>query len=115
MLNGLILGESLLNDAMAIVLCHVLGHYFTDSASAVVSDSLSENTAVVQAFVNLVVVFFGSTAVGIIIASFNALLEKFAPSIHSHPQMETALFVLISYSSYLTAQVSLISRPFNSF
>ena len=94
-----------MNDAMAIVMCQCIEHYFTDSASAAVSESLSEEAAILKAFLNFAYIFFGSTAVGAGVGAINALLEKFAPSVHSHPGMETGLFMLISYSSYLTAQV----------
>ena len=33
MLNGLILGESLLNDAMAIVMCHAINDFNATSAA----------------------------------------------------------------------------------
>ena len=40
MLNGLILGESLLNDAMAIVMCHTINDFNATSAAHGEEDAL---------------------------------------------------------------------------
>ena len=98
MLNGLILGESLLNDAMAIVMCHTINDFNATSAAHGEEDALL--MAVGSFFIN----FFGSMGVGVLVAASNALLAKFAPSIQQNPAMETGIFILLSYSSYLVAQ-----------
>jgi NhaP-type Na+/H+ or K+/H+ antiporter len=50
-------------------------------------------------------IFLGSFLIGSIIGCVNALLTKFT-KIGQHPGLETALFMLISYSAFLASEAA---------
>merc|ERR1719233_363737 len=106
MINSLVLGESLLNDAVAIVLCGAIEDY-----SALYLKG-SPDTFEVEAFLrtigNFFVIFLGSIGLGALIGVLTSLLTKFT-RIRDFHLLETSLFFLMSYSSYLLAEICQMS------
>ena len=103
LLNGLVLGESLLNDAVSIVLCGALEDY-----SALIVDGEPDSFQVAAFFwtiVNFFTIFLGSLAIGASIGIITALITKFT-KIRDLSLLETSIFFLLSYSSYLIAEIA---------
>ncbi|UMM40517.1 hypothetical protein L5515_017117 [Caenorhabditis briggsae] len=96
-LFALIFGESALNDAVAIVLSEVIENFSTSSEAITLHDFGS-------AIAGFAGVFFGSLMLGFGIGCMNAFLTKMT-LISEHPLLESSLFVLISYISFLVAEV----------
>ncbi|KAM5180368.1 sodium/hydrogen exchanger 7 isoform 2-T2 [Mantella aurantiaca] len=98
-LYALLFGESVLNDAVAIVL----------SSSIVAYQPTGENmhTFDAAAFFKSVGVFVGifsgSFAMGVVTGVSTALVTKFT-KLHCFPLLETALFFLLSWSTFLLAE-----------
>ena len=94
---SLIFGESILNDVVSIILAQQIEKYARPS---------SEDFNLVQFFRalgNFTMVFSESLLFGCIMGFFNAILTKFT-HIRQHHNLETALFILISYSTFLAAE-----------
>ena len=106
MMNSLVLGESLLNDAVAIVLCGAIQDY-----SALYLKG-NPDTFEVEAFFrtigNFLIIFLGSIGLGALIGVMTSMLTKFT-RIKDYHMLETSLFFLMSYSSYLIAEVCQMS------
>ncbi|CAI5456334.1 unnamed protein product [Caenorhabditis angaria] len=96
-LFALIFGESALNDAVAIVLSQVIENFSTASEAITLHD-------VGQAVAGFGGVFFGSLTLGFGIGCLNAFVTKMT-LIAEHPLLESSLFVLISYISFLLGEV----------
>ncbi|XP_075379364.1 sodium/hydrogen exchanger 7 isoform X1 [Mycteria americana] len=98
-LYALLFGESVLNDAVAIVL----------SSSIVAYQPTGENTHAFDAaaFFKSVGVFLGifsgSFMMGAVTGVVTALISKFT-KLHCFPLLETALFFLMSWSTFLLAE-----------
>ena len=105
MLNGLVLGESLLNDAVAIVLCDSIEEY---EHAALTTGGGFEAAALASTVARFFMIFLGSVLLGGFIGCATALLTKFS-SLREAPLLETSLFFLMSYSSYLLAEISSMS------
>lgn len=105
-LNGLVLGESLLNDAVAIVLVGSLEDYgkLFDTQE---SDA-TQVVAIFRAILHFFSIFFGSIGLGSLLGVLTAILTKYT-HIREHPVLETSLFFVLSYSSYLLAEVAQMS------
>jgi sodium/hydrogen exchanger 8 len=89
-----VFGESVLNDAVAIVLYRtVVG--FLDA-------ELNAGTFFL-AILKFVYIFIGSIIVAVIIGLLNAILFKYT-SLYKMPVMETVILVLYAYFSYLIAE-----------
>ena len=73
-LNGLILGESLLNDAVAVVLSNAIENYIRVSLNQGDSFEWQAMLTTLLKFLNLV---FGSVFLGFLISALTALLTKF--------------------------------------
>jgi sodium/hydrogen exchanger-like protein 6/7 len=97
-LYALVFGESCLNDAVAIVLSGIVDTYSSGSATVV------DLGAVLSATGNFLFVFFGSLLLGSSIGCVNALITKFT-GICDFPLLESSLFILLSYLSFLLAEV----------
>lgn len=98
-LYALLFGESVLNDAVAIVL----------SSSIVAYQPTGENThtfdaaAFFKSVGVFVGIFSGSFAMGVCTGVATALVTKFT-KLHCFPLLETALFFLLSWSTFLLAE-----------
>eukprot|EP00095_Tigriopus_kingsejongensis_P007072 maker-scaffold912_size81766-snap-gene-0.17 protein:Tk07072 transcript:maker-scaffold912_size81766-snap-gene-0.17-mRNA-1 annotation:"sodium hydrogen exchanger 7 isoform x2" len=101
MLNGLVLGESLLNDAVAIVLCSAIEEYAKVSLNG---GDLFEVNALILTLIKFVTIVFGSIGLGAFIGCLTAVMTKFT-RLKDFPLLETSLFTLMSYSSYLFAEI----------
>ncbi|XP_031588367.1 sodium/hydrogen exchanger 9-like isoform X1 [Oreochromis aureus] len=97
-LHMLLFGESVLNDAVAIVLTHAITTY-TQMDAGLIFDP----TAFLHAFVFFLGVLIGSFLLGLIFTVITALLTKFT-RLHENPLLETSVFFLLSWSSYLSAE-----------
>ncbi|XP_029955547.1 sodium/hydrogen exchanger 9-like isoform X1 [Salarias fasciatus] len=96
-LYSLLFGESVLNDAVAVVLTHAIVTYQQTGAGHVFDHI---------AFFRSVGLFLGvlvaSVLLGFIFAVITALLTKFT-RLWENPLLETSVFVLLSWSSFLSA------------
>ncbi|XP_063809138.1 sodium/hydrogen exchanger 7 isoform X3 [Pseudophryne corroboree] len=98
-LYALLFGESVLNDAVAIVL----------SSSIVAYQPTGENThtfdaaAFFKSVGVFVGIFSGSFAMGVCTGVSTAIVTKFT-KLHCFPLLETALFFLLSWSTFLLAE-----------
>ncbi|XP_034416460.1 sodium/hydrogen exchanger 9-like isoform X1 [Cyclopterus lumpus] len=102
-LHALLFGESVLNDAVAIVLTHAITTYSQMGAGHVFNPS---------AFFISVGYFLGLLAssflLGFIFTVITALLTKFT-RLCENPLLETSVFLLLSWSSFLSAEASGLS------
>ncbi len=105
MLNGLILGESLINDAVAIVLCSSIEEY---SKVSLQGGEVFEADAMVLTCLKFFTIFAGSVLLGAAVGSITALMTKFT-QLKDSPLLETSLFSLMSYTSYLLAEICSMS------
>ena len=101
MLNGLILGESLLNDAVALVLCKSIEDY---SRLSLTQGEAVEPQVLFLTVLSFFTILMGSVALGSFIGALTAILTKFT-HLQDFPLLETSLFFLMSYSSYLLAEI----------
>ena len=99
--SGLILGESLLNDAVAIVLCGSIEEYSKMSMS---KGNVIETKALLLTILRFFTIFIGSVGLGALIGTLTALLTKYT-NLKDFPLLETSLFFLMSYCSYLIAEI----------
>lgn len=96
-LYTVIFGESILNDAIAIVLFETAQNYKTGAdAGKLTVLSLFESIG------TFLLVFFGSLALGLIIGLATSLLLKFT-HVRRDPKIESCLVFLIAYASYFFA------------
>ncbi|XP_042190443.1 sodium/hydrogen exchanger 7 isoform X1 [Callorhinchus milii] len=95
-LYALLFGESVLNDAVAIIL-----------SSSIVAYQPAGETFDTAAFFKSVGIFLGifsgSFAMGAVTGVMTALVTKFT-KLHCFPLLETALFFLMSWSTFLLAE-----------
>uniref|UniRef100_A0A7E4VE29 Sodium/hydrogen exchanger n=1 Tax=Panagrellus redivivus TaxID=6233 RepID=A0A7E4VE29_PANRE len=96
-LYALVFGESALNDAVAIVMASIIDTY---TGSSDTFDLPAVGFAVWSFFY----VFTGSLVLGCAIGCINALITKFT-SLHEFPNLETGMFILLSYVSFILAEV----------
>ncbi|KAI6204584.1 Sodium/hydrogen exchanger [Aphelenchoides besseyi] len=96
-LYALVFGESALNDAVAIVLAGIVESYSTSSTAFTFME-------IPFAAFDFGYVFCGSFFLGSVIGCTNALITKFT-QICEFPLLESALFILLSYISFLLAEV----------
>ncbi|KAH7051262.1 Sodium/hydrogen exchanger family-domain-containing protein [Macrophomina phaseolina] len=92
-LYTVIFGESILNDAIAIVLFETAQRY---------KDAAGESLTIITLFESIgifLLVFFGSLIIGLIIGVLTSLLLKFT-YVRRFPKIESCLVILIAYLSY---------------
>jgi solute carrier family 9 (sodium/hydrogen exchanger), member 6/7 len=92
-LYTIIFGESILNDAIAIVIFETAQKYKKGEASKLGLLSFFEGTGI------FLLVFFGSLLIGVLVGVLTALLLKFT-YIRRYPKIESCLIVLIAYATY---------------
>jgi len=105
-LHALVFGESVLNDAVAIVMVESIKDYEENVATCRLSgDPCDYNWwHLLKAILDFFGIFSASFLVGSLMGCVTALLTKFT-QIRQHPLLETTLFVLMSYSTFLLAEV----------
>ncbi|XP_056894750.1 sodium/hydrogen exchanger 7 isoform X1 [Takifugu flavidus] len=98
-LYALLFGESVMNDAVAIVLSSSIVAYQPRGANTHMFDASAFFTSV-GVFLGI---FSGSFAMGAVTGVVTALVTKFT-KLHCFPLLETALFFLMSWSTFLLAE-----------
>ncbi|XP_068262484.1 sodium/hydrogen exchanger 9 [Nyctibius grandis] len=99
-LYTLLFGESVLNDAVAIVLTYSISIY-----SPKENPNVFDAAAFFQSVGNFLGIFAGSFAMGSSYAVVTALLTKFT-KLCEFPMLETGLFFLLSWSAFLSAETA---------
>lgn len=99
-LYALVFGESVLNDAVAIVLSGAIQNYGEHYSKT----GDFETHAFIHALKDFLFVFFFSLVVGTFMGCATSLMTKFT-KVREFPLLETVLFVLMSYSTFLIAEV----------
>jgi len=99
-LYALVFGESVMNDAVALVLSKSVETYDTAAGR-----EAFDTPAFFAAVANFVGVFAGSFIIGVFFGFACALCTKFT-AIRDYPLLETTLFFILSYSSFLAAEAS---------
>ncbi|XP_016845290.1 sodium/hydrogen exchanger 7 isoform X7 [Nasonia vitripennis] len=102
-LYALVFGESVLNDAVAIVLSGAIQNYGERYLTP--GSNKFELVAFFQAMGDFVGIFSLSLFIGATMGCITALLTKFT-RVRDFPLLESALFVLMSYSTFLIAEAS---------
>lgn len=105
-LHALVFGESVLNDAVAIVFVEALKDFEENVATCRHNDSTCDFNwwHLFKAILDFFGIFGASFLVGSLMGCVTALLTKFT-HIKKHPLLESTLFVLMSYSTFLLAEV----------
>jgi len=105
-LYALVFGESVLNDAVAIVFVEALKDFEENVNGGCKTLEICEYNAwhLVKAILDFFGIFSASFLVGSLMGCITALLTKFT-HIRQHPLLESTLFVLMSYSTFLLAEV----------
>ncbi|CDQ93051.1 unnamed protein product [Oncorhynchus mykiss] len=99
-LYALMFGESVLNDAVAIVLSSSIGAYQPAGDNSHTFDA----TAMIKSFGVFLGVFSGSLALGVATGVMTALISFCFTKLRDFPLLETALFFLMSWSTFLLAE-----------
>jgi len=89
-----VFGESVLNDAVAIVLFDTVKTFFTSAITF---------SSIVIAVLDFARIFLGSIAVAIVIGIIAALTFKWT-DLYKYPRTEAVLIILFAYQSYLMAE-----------
>lgn len=92
-LNMLVFGESILNDAIAIVL--------TTTVSQIPNTDTSD--AIAFAFKTFFTMFFASAGIGMVFALTSALLLKHV-DLRKHPSLEFGFMLVFTYAPYVLAE-----------
>ncbi|XP_057291226.1 sodium/hydrogen exchanger 8-like [Hydractinia symbiolongicarpus] len=87
LLNMLVFGESILNDAVAIVL----------------TKAVLNSGTVFESVIAFIKIFFGSAGVGVAFALISALILKHV-DLRQHPSLELGMMVVFSYAPYELAE-----------
>ena len=99
-LYTVIFGESILNDAIAIVLFETAQKYIGQNPNAK-QQSLGI-ISLFEAIAQFLLVFFGSLVIGVVVGILTTLALKFT-LIRRFPKLESCLVILIAYGSYFFA------------
>eukprot|EP00871_Galdieria_phlegrea_P005413 jgi/Galph1/5873/GphlegSOOS_G4516.1 len=91
-LHFLVFGESVLNDAVAIVLYHLFSSMLTP-----------DRPSSITPFLQFIEIFFGSAAIGFINAAVTALILKYT-KLFKYPTLEISLYFLLAFFPYLLCE-----------
>lgn len=94
-LNMLVFGESILNDAIAIVL--------TNTALESNNPSMNTGEAIVLGIERFCLMFFASAGIGVVFALLSALLLKHV-DLRKNPSLEFAMMLVFTYGPYVLAE-----------
>lgn len=94
-LNMLVFGESILNDAIAIVL--------TNAALESNNPLMSTGEAIVIGIQRFCLMFFASALIGVVFALISALLLKHV-DLRKNPSLEFAMMLVFTYGPYVLAE-----------
>lgn len=94
-LNMLVFGESILNDAIAIVL--------TTAALEANNPLMSTGEAIVMGINRFCLMFFGSAGIGVLFALVSALLLKHV-DLRKNPSLEFGMMLVFTYAPYVLAE-----------
>lgn len=97
-LNMLVFGESILNDAVSIVLATTI----IQAASPGMA-SISAGEAVIHGIGRFFLMFFASAAIGVVFALTAALLFKYV-DLRKNPSLEFAMILVFTYAPYGLAE-----------
>ncbi|XP_066965843.1 sodium/hydrogen exchanger 6 isoform X4 [Macrobrachium rosenbergii] len=97
-LYALVFGEAVLNDAVAIVLSGAIEGYGSNSGGF-------ETSAFFKAIWDFLVTFSMSLFIGSFMGCITAIITKFT-RLKDFPNLETSLFFLMSYSTFLMAEAA---------
>ncbi len=98
-LYTVIFGESILNDAIAIVLFETAQRYITRTGDGASTQGNLTLLTLFEAIGIFLAVFFGSLLIGVIVGIGTALSLKYT-LVRRFPKLESCLIVLIAYASY---------------
>ena len=101
-LYTVIFGESILNDAIAIVLYETAQKYIPTSSDSETAHDHLNALKVFEAIGTFLLVFFGSLVIGIIVGVLTALGLKYT-HVRRFSKIESCLVILIAYASYFFA------------
>ncbi|KAF2841421.1 sodium/hydrogen exchanger 8 /H(+) exchanger 8 [Patellaria atrata CBS 101060] len=104
-LYTVIFGESILNDAIAIVLFETAQKYASDHAGDSSDGSSEKSLTVFSLFESIgifLLVFFGSLIIGLVVGIGTSLLLKFT-YVRRFPKTESCIVILIAYACYFFA------------
>lgn len=100
-LFALVFGESILNDAVSIVLTHSIDQFSIIYGR---NPTYPITSILWNCVYNFISMFLTSCLIGFLFGIITSLTTKFA-KLTETPLLETSLLVLMSYSSFLTAEV----------
>lgn len=101
-LYAIVFGESVLNDAVAMVITRTLEDY--EESTKLNSVPTPAYQIFFSSFGEFILIFTGSFLIGAVMGCVTAMMTKFT-KIRNHAQLESTLFVLMSYSTFLIAEV----------
>lgn len=110
-LYTVIFGESILNDAIAIVLFETAQKYVSNPAKGQKGTPVSV-VSLFEAFGIFMLVFFGSLVIGIAVGVATTLGLKYT-HVRRFPKIESCLIILIAYASYFFANAISMSGEFD--
>ncbi|XP_063931377.1 sodium/hydrogen exchanger 8 [Zophobas morio] len=94
-LNMLVFGESILNDAIAIVL--------TTAALESNNPIMSTGEAIVMGIQRFCLMFFASAGIGVVFALVSAVLLKYV-DLRKNPSLEFGMMLVFTYAPYVLAE-----------
>lgn len=103
-LNMLVFGESILNDAIAIVL--------TTSVFESGNPNMSSSEAVLAGINRFCLMFFASAGIGVVFALISALLLKHV-DLRKNPSLEFGMMLVFTYGPYALAEGIHLSGNYN--